>query len=101
MNTKKMTTEQIMGPRITILDLVTQDALANTSTSQFGLFIYPMIHVVETMVTMTLDAWVNLDTNINIGEPQVNHQHIFTLEATTQLAQHDSNFDHTPIGQIL
>lgn len=60
-----------------------------------------MNNVVETMVTMTLDARFNPDTNINIGEPQVNHQHIFILETTTQLAQHDSNFDHTPIGQIL
>jgi hypothetical protein len=101
MNTQKVTMEQIMGPRITILYPVTQGALTNTSTSQFGPFIYPMNHIVETMVTMPLNAWVNLDTNINIGEPQVNHQHIFILEATTQLAQHDSNFDHTPIGQIL
>lgn len=53
------------------------------------------------MVTMTLDAQVNPYTNINIGEPQVNHQHIFTPKATTQLAQNYSNFDRTPIGQIL
>jgi len=72
-----------MGPRITILDPITQDALTNTSASQFGPFIYPTNHVVQTMVTMTLDARVNPDTNINIGEPQVNHQHIFILEATT------------------
>jgi hypothetical protein len=80
-----------MGPRITILNSVTQDALTNTSTSQFGPFVYPTNHVVETMVTMILDARVNPSTNINIGEPQVSHQHIFTLEPTTQLVQHDSN----------
>jgi hypothetical protein len=101
MNTQKVTIEQTMGPRITILDPITQDALANTLTSQFPPFVYPTNHVVETMVTMTLDAQLSLYTNINIGEPQINHRNIFTLETTTQLAQHDSNFDHTPIGQIL
>jgi len=101
MNTQKVTIEQTMSPRITILNPFTQDALANTTTSQFGPFVYPMNHVVETMVTMTSDAWVNPNTNINISEPQVNHQHIFTPKTTTQLTQHDSNFDHTPIGQIL
>jgi hypothetical protein len=93
--------EHVMGPRITILDPVTQDALINTSTSQFGPFLHLTNHVVEAMVAMILDPWVNPNTNINIGEPEVSHQYIFTLETTTQLAQHDSNFDYTPIGQIL
>ncbi len=94
MNTQIVTMEHTMGPRITILNLVTQDALINISTSQFGLFVRLMNHVVEAMMAMTLDPQVNPNTNINIVEAQVSHQHNFTLEATTQLAQHDSNLYH-------
>ncbi len=101
MNTQIVTKEHTMGPRITILDLVTQNASINTSTSQFGPFLRLTNHVVEAMVAMTLDPQVNPNTNTNIDEPQTSHQQIFTLEATTKLAKHDSNFDHTPIGQIL
>jgi hypothetical protein len=59
-----------MGPRITILDPITQDTLTNISASQFGPFVHLMNHVVEAMVAMTLDPRVNPKTNINIGEPQ-------------------------------
>jgi hypothetical protein len=71
MNTQIVTMEHTMGPRITILDPITQDALINISTSQFGPFRHLTNHVVEAMVAMTMDAWVNPKTNINIGEPQV------------------------------
>jgi hypothetical protein len=54
-----------------------------------------MNDVVEATVAMIMDPQMNPNTNINIVEPQISHQHNFTLEATTQLAQHDSNFDHT------
>ncbi len=86
MNTQIMTMEHTMGPRITILDPFTQDALINISASQFGPFIHLTNHVVEAMVAMTLDPQVNPNTNINIGEHQASHQHIFTPKATTQLA---------------
>ncbi len=70
MNTQIVTMEHTMGPRITILDPITQDALINISASQFGPFFHLMNHVVEAMVAMTLDPQVNPKTNINIGEPQ-------------------------------
>jgi hypothetical protein len=70
MNPRIVTMEHTMGPRITILDPVTQDALTNISASQFGPFVRLTNHVVEAMVAMTLDPWVNPKTNINIGEPQ-------------------------------
>ncbi len=90
-----------MGLRITILDPITQDTLINISTSQFGPFFHLMNHVVEAMVAMTLDPRVNPKTNINIGEPQASESSTLIHEATTRLAQRDSNFDHTTIGQIL
>jgi hypothetical protein len=43
------TMEQIMGLRITILELSTQDTLINTSISQVGLFVHPTNHIVDAM----------------------------------------------------
>jgi hypothetical protein len=40
-------------------------------------------HVIKAMVVMTLDPQVNPNVNINIGEPQTNHQCIFNLEVAT------------------
>jgi hypothetical protein len=71
MNTQIVTMEHTTGPRITILDPITQDALINILASQFGLFVHLTNHVVEAMVAMTLDPRVDPKTNINIGEPQV------------------------------
>ncbi len=59
-----------MGPRIVILNPITQDALTNILASQFGPFVHLTNHVIEAMVAMTLDPQVNPKTNINIGEPQ-------------------------------
>jgi hypothetical protein len=82
-----------MGPRIVILNQITQDVLTNILASQFGPFVHLTNHVVEAMVAMTLDPQVN--------PKLVSYQHNLNPEAITQLAQHDSNFDRTPIGQIL
>jgi hypothetical protein len=43
------TMEQIMGLRITILELGTQDTLINTSISQVGLFFHPTNHIINAM----------------------------------------------------
>jgi len=68
----------------TILKLGTQYTLIiNTPFSQVGIFVHPMNLVVEAFVVMTLDPLVNLDTNIDIGETQVNLQHIITPTTTT------------------
>jgi hypothetical protein len=59
-----------MGPTITILNPVNQDALINISASQFGPFIHLTNHVVEAMVVMILNPRMNPKTNINIVELQ-------------------------------
>jgi hypothetical protein len=43
------TMEQIMGLRITILELGTQDTLINTSISHVGLFVHPTNLTFEAM----------------------------------------------------
>jgi hypothetical protein len=58
-----------MGPRITILNPVTQDALTNILATQFGPFVHLTNQVVEAIVAKTLDSQVNPKTNINMGEP--------------------------------
>lgn len=50
-------------------------------------------HVIKTMVVMTLDPQVNPNININIREPQTNHQRIFNFEVATWFTQHDANFN--------
>jgi len=40
-------------------------------------------HVIKAMVVMILDSQVSPNINIDIGEPQTNHQNIFNLEVTT------------------
>jgi hypothetical protein len=69
----------------TILELGTQYTLIiNIPFSQVGIFVHhPMNLVVEAFVVMTLDPLVNLDTNIDIGETQVNLQRIITPTTTT------------------
>jgi hypothetical protein len=70
--------------RNTILELGAQETLIiNTPFSQVGPYVHPMNLIVEALVGMTLDPLVNLDTNINIGETQVNLQRIITPTTTT------------------
>jgi hypothetical protein len=68
----------------TILELGTQYILIiNTPFSQVGIFVHPMNIIVEAFVVMTLNPLMNLDTNIDIGETQINLQHIITPTTTT------------------
>jgi hypothetical protein len=70
--------------RNTILELGGQDTLIiNTPFSHVGPYVHPMNLIVEALVGMTLDPLVNLDTNINIGETQVNLQRIITPTTTS------------------
>ncbi len=73
--------EQIMSPWVTILKLGTQDTLRTILTSWH--FCQLTNHVIKTMVAMTLDPQVNPNININICEPQTNHQRIFNFEVAT------------------
>jgi hypothetical protein len=67
-----------------ILDLGNQDIIIiNTTFSQVGPFVHPMNLVIEALVAMTLDPLMNLDTNIDIGETQVNLQRIISPTTTT------------------
>jgi hypothetical protein len=68
---------------ITILKLGTQDTLINTLDSQVGPIVNSQIHVIKAMVVMILDSQVSPNINIDIGEPQTNHQNIFNLEVAT------------------
>lgn len=70
--------------RNTILELGTQYTLIiNTPFSRVGIFVHPMNLVVEAFVVMTLNPLMNLDTNIDIGETQVNLQHIIIPTTAT------------------
>jgi hypothetical protein len=70
--------------RNTILEWGAQDTLIiNTSFSHVGPSVHPMNLASEAFIAMILDPPVNLDTNINIDETQVNLQHIITPTVTT------------------
>jgi hypothetical protein len=62
-----------MGPRITILELGSQETLISRLVSHVGLSLYFTNHVIETTMAMTLDPYVSPNTNIDIVEPQAIH----------------------------
>jgi hypothetical protein len=62
-----------MGPRITISKPCTQETLISTLVSHVGLSVDFTDHVIETTMAMTLDPYVNPNTNIDIREPQAIH----------------------------
>jgi hypothetical protein len=62
-----------MGPRITILELGSQETLISRLVSHVGLSLHFTNHVIETTMAMTLDPYVSPNTNIDIVEPQAIH----------------------------